>query len=68
MENKKRRGILDFQIEKFKWNNWISVGQVRGKGGSKINQYTYKLPLHSGINKVRVSQIDNTGKQDFQKH
>lgn len=66
-KTKNEGGILDFQIEKFKWNNWISVGQVRGKGGAKINQYTYKLPLHSGTNKVRVSQIDNTGKTRFSK-
>lgn len=66
-KTKNEGGILDFQIEKFKWNNWISIGQVRGKGKGKINQYTYKLPLHSGINKVRVSQIDNTGKTRFSK-
>ena len=54
--------FLDFQIEKFKWNSWISVGQVRGKGGSAQNQYSFNLPLHSGKNKVRISQIDNTGK------
>ena len=58
---KNEDGILDFQVEKYKWGNWISVGQVRGKGGNKTNSYTYQLPLHSGINKIRISQIDNTG-------
>lgn len=61
-KTKNEGGILDFQIEKFKWNSWISVGQVRGKGGSAQNQYSFNLPLHSGKNKVRISQIDNTGK------
>ncbi len=58
---KNEDGVLDFQVEKFKWGNWVSVGQVRGKGGNKINSYSYQLPLHSGINKIRISQIDNTG-------
>ena len=58
---KNEGGELDYHIEKFKWNNWVSVGQVRGKGGVVKNSYSYKIPLHSGINKIRVSQLDNTG-------
>jgi hypothetical protein len=60
---KNEGGVLDYTIEKFKWNNWIGVGQVRGKGGSDLNSYSYKIPLHSGENKIRVTQKDNSGKK-----
>jgi hypothetical protein len=56
-------GILDYDVEQYKWNHWVSVGQVRGKGGSALNKYSFKVPLHSGLNKFRVSQEDNSGKK-----
>ena len=55
--------VLDYHIEKFKWNNWVSVGQIRGKGNDSKNSYSYKVPLHSGENKIRVSQLDNSGEK-----
>ena len=56
-------GILDYDIEQFKWNNWVSVGQVRGEGRKSKNNYSFKVPLHSGSNKFRVSQTDNSGEK-----
>ena len=53
-------GILDYDIEQFKWNHWVSVGQVRGKGSKTKNNYSFKVPLHSGVNKFRVTQTDNS--------
>ena len=64
---KNEQNILDYEIEKFKWGEWKSVGQVRGKGGVKVQSYTYKLPIHSGKNKIRVSQLDNTGVKNTSK-
>jgi len=58
---KNEGGILDFSIEKFKWNSWVGVGQIRGKGGKELNSYSYKVSLHSGENKIRVIQVDNSG-------
>ncbi len=64
---KNEGGVLDYAIEKYKWNNWVSVGQVRGKGKKSLNSYSYKIPLHSGLNKIRVSQMDNSGKRRVSK-
>ena len=64
---KNEGGILDYTIEKFKWNNWVGVGQVRGKGKKELNSYSYKISLHSGENKIRVIQIDNSGEKRVSK-
>ena len=60
---KNEKNILDYEIEKFKWGEWKSVGQVRGRGGAQKHSYSYKIPIHSGKNKVRLSQLDNTGEK-----
>ena len=60
---KNEKNILDYEIEKFKWGEWKSVGEVRGRGGVKAHSYSYKLPIHSGNNKIRISQLDNTGEK-----
>jgi hypothetical protein len=60
-------GVLDFDVEQYKWNNWVSVGQVRGKGKKSINKYSFKVPLHSGLNKFRVTQKDNSGEKRISK-
>ena len=57
--------IIDFAIEQFKWNKWVKVGEVRGNGGQGLNNYTFQIIAHSGKNRVRVSQIDNTGVKRF---
>ncbi len=56
-------GKLPFVIEQYKWNKWIAVGEVDGTGESKLNSYTFNLVPHSGENKIRVVQEDNTGKK-----
>ncbi len=50
-------GSLPFIIEQFKWNKWIPVGEVIGKGSSEKNNYSFKVPLTSGENKIRIKQI-----------
>ena len=62
-ETENEKGILDYDIEQFKWNNWESVGQVRGKGLEKSNIYSFKVSPHSGENKFRVTQTDNSGEK-----
>jgi hypothetical protein len=54
-------GSLDYLVEQFRWGRWVDVGQVKGVGTAQMNQYQFELSPHSGTNKVRVSQIDNTG-------
>lgn len=54
---------LPFVIEQFKWNKWVKVGEVQGKGTPKKHTYYFKTYTHSGNNKFRVKQkgfIDKT--------
>lgn len=55
-------GKLPFIVEQYVWNKWITVGEVDGKGTPSENTYEFQLTLHSGENKVRVKQVDYTGK------
>ncbi len=56
-------GSLDFIIEQFRWGRWVESGQVKGNGTNQLNKYTFQVSPHSGLNKVRISQIDNTGEK-----
>ena len=55
-------GKLPFIVEQYRWNKWVDVGQVQGKGkGAGTNQYEFQVVAHSGQNTVRVVQVDYTG-------
>ena len=56
-----------FVVEQFRWNKWIKVGEVFGKGGGVVNSYEFQVPPHSGENKVRVKQVDFTVKANISK-
>ncbi|MCG8575805.1 MAG: hypothetical protein MI810_13040 [Flavobacteriales bacterium] len=56
-------GKLPFVIEQYKWNKWVAVGEIDGIGKDELNSYKFHLLAHSGENKVRISQTDNTGKK-----
>lgn len=58
-------GALDYVVEQFRWNKWVKVGEVRGKGIPGNHKYTFKINPHSGTNKARVKQVDYTGKPRF---
>jgi hypothetical protein len=50
-------GSIPFIVEQFKWNKWVKIGEVPGKGNAAIaNDYTFKATLISGENIFRVSQ------------
>ena len=49
-------GKLPFVIEQFRWNKWVKIGEVDGKGGSGENQYAFQTIPHSGKNQFRVKQ------------
>ncbi len=49
-------GSLPFIIETFKWNKWVPVGEVNGKGTPGVNEYAFQVAMHSGANKFRVKQ------------
>lgn len=55
-------GVLTYVVEQFRWNKWVYVGEVEGKGMTKsANSYSFKVTPHSGENKFRVKQVDYTG-------
>lgn len=56
-------GKLTYQIEQFRWNKWVVIGEVAGVGTEGLNKYTFNITPHSGENKIRISQTDNTGKK-----
>ncbi|HYG49622.1 MAG TPA: hypothetical protein VD905_01915 [Flavobacteriales bacterium] len=55
-------GVLTFDIEQYKWNKWVKVGEVQGIGSASENKYEFKVILVSGENKFRVIQKGNLGK------
>ncbi len=62
-ETTSESGKLAYQIEQYKWNKWIVVGEVNGEGVKSISNYSFTVIPHSGENKIRVSQTDNTGEK-----
>ncbi len=56
-------GKLPFFIEQFRWNKWVQVGEVSGKGTVATNRYDFQVIPHSGENILRVVQVDHSGKK-----
>lgn len=59
------QGSIPFTIEQFRWNKWIPVGEVDGRGLISENSYQFKATLHSGENKFRVKQSGSGNSQRF---
>ena len=55
------QGKLPFVIEQYRWNKWVAIGEVEGKGSGNANEYKFLVTPHSGENTVRVSQSDHSG-------
>jgi len=55
------RGKLPYTIEQYRWNKWVSIGEVQGKGNVGSNVYEFQVAPHSGENKIRVVQVDHSG-------
>jgi hypothetical protein len=58
-------GSLPFVVEQYRWNKWIKVGEISGKGTPDANDYTFKVKHHSGINKYRIQQTDYTNNPKY---
>ena len=58
-------GSLPYIVEQFRWNKWVKVAKIPGKGNRGINNYSTKVRPHSGNNKFRVKQIDYTKKPRY---
>lgn len=64
-ETTDEHGVLPFIIQQYKWNKWVDVGEIQGKGNPELSQYTYQVDLVYGDNKFRVVQKIN--QQRFRK-
>jgi hypothetical protein len=63
---KNETGKLPFVIEQYRWNKWVKVGEIDGKGIGDNNEYSFKITtLHSGENQVRVKQVDYTSQPRY---
>lgn len=60
-------GSLPFIVEQFRWNKWVKVASVNGKGASGTNKYSVKVHPHDGNNRFRIKQIDYTRKPNYSK-
>jgi len=58
---KDESGQLPFVVQQFKWNKWVNVGEVIGKGISGENSYSFQTTEVSGVNKFRVVQKNGDG-------
>jgi hypothetical protein len=54
-------GKLPYFIEQYRWNKWVNIGEVGGKGNVGGNSYEFQVNPHSGENKIRVVQVDHSG-------
>lgn len=61
-ESSMEKGKLPYVIEQYRWNKWVSIGEVQGKGTEGSNKYEFQVSPHSGENTIRVAQFDHTGK------
>lgn len=50
------RGELPYYVQQYKWNKWVTVGEVQGVGTASMNSYAFQVDLCSGENKFRVMQ------------
>ncbi len=53
-------GSLPYIVEQYRWNKWVKVGTVEGKGTPGTHTYSIQVHPHSGMNKFRIKQIDYT--------
>jgi hypothetical protein len=60
-------GSLPYIVEQFRWNKWVKAGEVEGEGTVGVHSYQFKLDPYSGENRVRIKQVDYTGKPRYSK-
>lgn len=58
-------GPLPYVVEQFKWNKWVTIGEVQGKGSPDEHKYKYQITAHSGENKFRVKQVGFGGQTKY---
>ena len=56
------KGKLPYVVEQYRWNKWVAVGEVQGRGLESLNKYEFEVNPHSGENILRVGQYDHSGR------
>jgi hypothetical protein len=60
-------GSLPFVVEQFRWNKWIKVAEIQGKGTAGQNTYKTVVMPYSGANQFRIKQTDYTKQPKYSK-
>lgn len=55
-------GSLPYKVQQFKWNKWVTVGEVQGKGTPGKHSYEFRVVPVTGKNRFRVIQKSGDGK------
>ena len=55
-------GVLPYRVQQFKWNKWVTVGEVQGKGNPGKHSYSFQTVPVSGANRFRVIQKSGDGR------
>ncbi len=59
-ETTSEAGSLPFIVEQYRWNKWVQVGEIIGEGVPGTHHYEMPVKLHSGENRFRIRQTDDT--------
>lgn len=57
------RGKLPYKVQQFKWNKWVTVGEVQGKGRKGEHEYQFETIPVPGRNRFRVKQEGMDGNE-----
>lgn len=55
-------GVLPFRVQQFKWNKWVTIGEVQGEGNPGKHSYSFQTVPVSGKNRFRVIQKSGDGR------
>ena len=47
-------GVLPFRVQQFKWNKWVTIGEVQGIVNPGNHSYSFQTITFSGSNRFRV--------------
>ena len=51
-------GPFNFQVQQYKWDRWVTIGEIMGKGTIDTAQYTFEVKHLNGPNVYRIYQFD----------
>jgi hypothetical protein len=64
----KESAPIAYIIEQFRWNKWNKVGETKGQGKPESCRYNFHVNLHSGMNTLRIYQMDYKGQHTSEEY